>query len=716
MVQPTASPPPATTLTAAQAATLVWRFKWWFCAGFIPAAVAVLWLLANTTPMYQAEAKIAIERAKQFTSETAFDPDTGLRVEFGQLNQVREELLARPILQSALQHAGELAMLPYSLKQDPVALLENRVRVITSRDSWALIVNVQAEHPDRATRLCEALLDAYNASLNHRRAGRAQDANALLTNQIEAAQANLDAAILAEQTFRIEHNVGSGTLETNPLSRRHDQLVQQGIELDRAAAQLNTVVERMAAAFAASTPDDRQHQLLAIERFASDPRVVAALAEQRTAAAQRNALALKFGPKHPRLIEAADALADRSRRLDEALTTVHAAITEAVESNQLQQRQLAQQREETETELATLREHLVKLQSLKDIVAQHHEVLGKRRNDLSRVDFASRMETNFINIIEPPASSLRPLNRSKLLFAAAAFLVGSMGGCLVAGIVIMRNRRLVTIDDVQRAAPGVAILGRIPHVAVDSLESEDPERPPVISETFRRLRSTLMNNAAGPILVVTSSQSGEGKTMASWRLAHSCSRSGQRVLLIDADLRRPRLSQVAKVDGGPGLADVLEGREAGLLKLSATLDILPAGTTELNPGDLITPQSFAGFLDQIRGGYDRVIIDSPPLGAVADALAAIDGADGVILVARSGLTDRRLLQETLLVLYPMRSKLLGILFMADRQVDVAQLLNYTGLSHRPPAKQPPAAPTATGATPATTGAPPGGTEPPAQQG
>ena len=670
---------------------MIWPFRRWFIIGFALTSLVVGLVLMRMPRMYQAEAKLGIERSTRFTNDTAFDPETGLRLEFGQLNAVREEILARPVLDAALLASGEKTLSPYAERAIPASLLEKRLQVVTSRDSWALIVTVQAESPDRATKLCAAVIDAYSAALARRRAKLAKEAETLLANQVKESQAKLEASNAAELRYRLEHGLDSGTSESNPLNRRQDQLVQQGIDLDRSLGTVTSIMERVRVAETATDADagagagagERQRQLLTIDRFASDPRVVSALVDQRNAAAVHTAQSLKFGPKHSRMIEAVATLADRNRRLDEALALVRAALVESMESMEFQKRQVAKSRTESEQELAKLREHLVILQSLREVTNEARELLGKRRTELSRVEFASRMENRFIYVIEPPAASLRAVNRSVPLFAAAATLAGVIVGSLLAGVMCFRSRVVGSLADIQRIAPGQRVLGRIPLMPPGAMMGGSPDRPPVVAETFRRLRSELVNHAPGTVIVVVSSQSGEGKTQTAWRLGHSFARSGQRVLLIDGDLRQPGLSAVAEALSAPGVANLLSGKPAEIRTLGTNLDLLPAGASEINAGDLITPRSVASLLLQLRGNYQRIIIDTSPLGAVADAMAMMDTADSVVLVARARVTDRRRLQETLRTLEPWNDKLLGLVSSADPDVDLSLLLAYTGLSQDP---------------------------------
>jgi capsular exopolysaccharide synthesis family protein len=144
-------------------------------------------------------------------------------------------------------------------------------------------------------------------------------------------------------------------------------------------------------------------------------------------------------------------------------------------------------------------------------------------------------------------------------------------------------------------------------------------------------------------LLVTSSEAGEGKTVIAANLAVSLARLNQRVLLIDADLRRPRLHELFGEENGPGLTDVLLGKatNAAFRKTKVSrLWLMPSGSASSNPADLLGSESFGKLIDSLRKQVDWVVLDSPPVLAVADPCVISRVASGVLFVLGSGRTSR----------------------------------------------------------------------------
>ena len=177
------------------------------------------------------------------------------------------------------------------------------------------------------------------------------------------------------------------------------------------------------------------------------------------------------------------------------------------------------------------------------------------------------------------------------------------------------------------------------------------------AEEFRRIRSALSYaDIDGSVrrLLVTSSSPGEGKSVFASNLALTLASTGQRVLLIDADLRRPRVADYYGVDGSIGLSTVLLGdvdfEEAKVRRADTSLDLLTSGSIPPNPADLFTSEAMRALIDQVSRSYDHVIVDSPPVLSVADANLLSPLLDGTIVVVDVSKTRRAQLATAMNIL------------------------------------------------------------------
>jgi capsular exopolysaccharide synthesis family protein len=192
-----------------------------------------------------------------------------------------------------------------------------------------------------------------------------------------------------------------------------------------------------------------------------------------------------------------------------------------------------------------------------------------------------------------------------------------------------------------------------------------PEANPVLVEQFRKLAATLHHAQTGNgirVIMLTSAAPDEGKTLTALNLALVLSESyRRRVLLIDADLRRPSLANIADVTAAPGLSEALRypaEQKLGILQVTPLLMLLPAGRPDPDPVGGLTSPRMRNILDEAAGRFDWVILDAPPMGPMADANLLASMVDGAVFVVRAGHTHYQAAQRAIEALG--RERVLGV--------------------------------------------------------
>lgn len=251
-------------------------------------------------------------------------------------------------------------------------------------------------------------------------------------------------------------------------------------------------------------------------------------------------------------------------------------------------------------------------------------------------------------ITDPATLNTKAIAPQTGLNLVLAFLVGLAIGTAVAIARELLDQTVKGPDDVEKATdvPLMAAMGDDPTVAKSPLLTDLTTFSPR-AEAFRLLRTNLQFldlDSPPRSIVITSSVSGEGKTTASTNLAVALAQAGRRVLLVDGDLRRPRVAQVMGLEGSVGLTTVLVGRsklEESVQRHKASgVHVLASGPTPPNPSEILQAKATHDLLAKLRDAYDMVIIDAPPLLPVADAAILATAADGAIVIARHGKTTR----------------------------------------------------------------------------
>ena len=273
------------------------------------------------------------------------------------------------------------------------------------------------------------------------------------------------------------------------------------------------------------------------------------------------------------------------------------------------------------------------------------------------------IEARTVATASPPASPSSPNIKRNI---AIGLFAGFFAGVLLA---ILRE----LLDNTIRTAPMLrsqsdsAVLGVIPF---DKSAKSSPliaggQARSISAEAFRQLRTNLqfldIENPAR-VVVVTSSAAGEGKSTTAVNLAVSFSESGRRVLLIEGDLRRPRVSDYLGLERAVGLTNVLAGQMSigdALQTWGEGLTVLPSGSIPPNPSELLGGSVMNDLLSRLKAMFDMIIIDTPPLLPVTDAAVAAKLADGVVVIVRAGKTTKAQLHTSLRNLEDVDARVFG---------------------------------------------------------
>ena len=188
----------------------------------------------------------------------------------------------------------------------------------------------------------------------------------------------------------------------------------------------------------------------------------------------------------------------------------------------------------------------------------------------------------------------------------------------------------------------------------------------ITAEAYRTLRTNIQYSSFDKevrVIVVTSSEAGEGKSTTAGNLAISFSQAQKKTIMIDCDLRKPSLHKKFRISNMVGLSDLLKGRESlkeAVHKYDDYLDILTSGKVPPNPAEMLGSRSMENLLEKLKEEYDMIIIDSAPLQAVTDAQILSRKADGTIIVVRAEKTKRDSVIQAKELLKKVDANILGI--------------------------------------------------------
>ena len=323
-------------------------------------------------------------------------------------------------------------------------------------------------------------------------------------------------------------------------------------------------------------------------------------------------------------------------------------------------------------------------------IKTNRAMLDKLMESYGEVEITSAGLKSNIRITEHsalPRSPVAPKRLNNILLSFVLSLIGGIGLVLFLDYI---NNKIETVEDIDRylklPALGVIpmfegnkpnkLLGRGGHSkelvrtnAVTrgaSMILTDIDATSSVAESYRQLRTALLLSSAGHAprtLLITSSQPAEGKTTTSVNTAISLAQTGAAVLIVDADLRRPRVHKIFGLKNNAGLCNFLTGDTdlASLVQVAMpNLYVLPVGPLPPNPAELLGSSRMKQVVETLSQNFDSVVIDSPPVASFADSLILSALVDGVIIVVKGSVTPREMAQRTKSLLQSVGAKILGV--------------------------------------------------------
>lgn len=514
-------------------------------------------------------------------------------------------------------------------------LARNR-KVVQTRLS--LIVNVTYDHPDRfvAAKISNLFADEYLAHNTRIRIDDSRTAFDALNVTVDDQRKKVEQLADQLQAYKEKNNMVS-------LDSRKDivneTLKAINLEANRAAIALNNAEIRL--------NQVKEHRAKGIDLtdlpFIANQPNITSLTQQR--ATQQIAIAQlkeRYLAKHPKMVEASNSLAQTERELKKAIDSVCAQVESdyqsAVRNNEQIQQDLAKQKAES----LDLDRYALQYTKLERDLKQSEQILLSITGRARETSMTGSIQTQNARIVDraSPSSEDKPVTPNVPLNLGLG-VVGGLGlGLAFAFFVAFIDDRVKSSFDIEGVV-GLPLIGIIPQIK--RMEQSDKAQIVVnnadrqVAEAFLTLHSSLRlkdESKNAKCILTTSTIPGEGKSFTTTNLALTFAAHGEKVIVVDCDLRKPNIHKSFRVENLKGVIDVCAGistlDDSIIRALHPNFDILPAGGRAKNPTQVLNSKNFEVMISDLRKRYDRVFIDTPPLAAVSDALIILPLVDGSI--------------------------------------------------------------------------------------
>ncbi|MGC2551113.1 MAG: polysaccharide biosynthesis tyrosine autokinase [Candidatus Sulfotelmatobacter sp.] len=665
------------------------------------------------TPIYEARGSIAINKPDSglvnFSNSPTFNVDyydpTEMETE---VKILQSDLLALQIvkelgLDRRPEFGGKTAPLPSSLDLAPDPLqadsgrttsllssFRSNLKVALAPNTHIIEVHYRSPDKDLAANVVNTLMTTYTENNFKSRFDSTMQASDWLSKQLVDLQMKVETSQEKLVHYQKEHEILGIDDKQNITTAKLDELNKELTSAESERMDKESIYRLVQAgdtdtiASAASVLDsagvNSQSAGGLLETLRSKE------ADLKIQAADLNT---QFGPAYPKLAQINNQLKEINAQLLAETKKLSGKIKGQYMAALQREDMLHDALEKQKQEANKLNESAIEYSLLKRDLDTNRQLYEGLLEKLKEAGVSAGLRSNNFRIVDVarvPTSPIEPNIPRNLSFA---FMLGLTSGVGLAFLLEGLDNTVRTTEQAQMIS-GLPPLGMIPLGSRTAREGANAKRLVIASskeavelitqvrpqsqmaESYRALRtSLLLSNLGAPpkVIMVTSALPQEGKTTTSINCAVVLAQKGIRVLLIDADLRRPSIHKTLGMGPRSGLSNVLTG--SATLESAIThspilpnLDVLPAGTPPPNPAELLASTNMRDVLQELRGQYDHIVVDTPPTLSVTDAVVLSPRADAIVLVIRSGQTTKQALRRSRDILMQVNAKVSGVLLNA----------------------------------------------------
>jgi len=542
-----------------------------------------------------------------------------------------------------------------------------KLKIEPIRNSRLVKIHFDSNFPELSTQIPNTLAMNYIQQSLENRFVNIEQAREWLNKQLEDLKAKVERADEALQTFGSKHDIIS-------LEEKENIIMHRLTELNEALTKAES--ERIGKE--ALYKQTKERNFDALPSVLENKLIVDLKQASIQLEAQYMKLSETYKPGYPEMVRLKNQMETIQKRIDGEINKILTGIKNDYESNLRRESLLRQVFEQQKVRVMEMKDRAIQYNILKREADTNKELYKGLLQKMKEAGVSAGITASNIQIVDQaewPTNPYKPNKRLNLLLAA---VVGLFLGVGLAFFFEYLDNTIKTPEDVEQLIR-LPSFGMVPDISshrrrqlekgatypVELITHGHPKS--MLSEAYRNIRTSILlsfSERPPKRIAITSPNPSEGKTTTVINTAIALSQTGASVIIIDTDLRKPRIHKIFTEENGVGLSNFLSGN-AGLEAIIKKTEIpnlyyIPSGPIPPNPSELISSNLFKSMLQSLDERFDHLVLDSPPVLGFADSIILSTFVDGMILVTTGGKTPRETLQRAKGMLLQVNAKILGV--------------------------------------------------------
>ncbi len=560
------------------------------------------------------------------------------------------------------------------------AIIRGGLGVTPINDTKIVSISYSDSDPAMAKLVADAVVKAYMDEMLEIKLSTSSYSVKWMTDKAQQEREKLEFSERELQRFMRENDLV--TVE-DKLTILPQKLSEFGRQISMAEAQKKELQDQLTQIQAAGKDLDK---LESIPTLASSE-VLKSIRERIYKANQAiQELSKKYGPKHPNMIKSTDELRILNNEKRYEINRILSSITNSYELATSKEKSMKELLAETKGEMLGSNEKFMQYQIMKREVDSNRVMYETLQAGIKQEGVTEQSQSVNIWVMKKADLPFAPSKPNKKRSLLLGMILGLFGGVALAFFIEYLDNTVKGAQELEEKF-GLTVLGSIEEMrdkdkSIESFITKNPLSP--LAESYRLIRSgLLLSSAEHPpkTMLVTSMNAKEGKTSTTANIARILSQGGKRVLVVDCDLRRPRMHDIFQVKNEPGLSSFLSGAtdEDVVRAISGeNIFFIPSGPIPPAPAELLGSEKMKMFIKSLAERFDFILLDSPPVQSVADSLALSQYVEGTIVVVRAGKTTNEELESGMKKLHDVRTHFLGFVLNGMKSQDLGK--HYYGYS------------------------------------